>query len=165
MTVLAELSVRHGRDAVAFYIAAFGATIVYQVGGTDGHPEIVAELALGQTSFWVSDEAPAFGNFSPESLGGTSVRLLLRVDDPTAVQARAVALGAKEVDTVKSSHGWLMGRIIDPFGHDWKTGKPFVHMNQCPLAVTIIGCVYIMIGAIGFAYPSPTRQILDIIFG
>ena len=124
MTVLAELSVRHGRDAVAFYIAAFGAKIVYQVGGTDGHPEIVAELALGQTSFWVSDEAPAFGNFSPESLGGTSVRLLLRVDDPTAVQARAVALGAKEVDTVKSSHGWLMGRIVDPFGHTWEIGRP-----------------------------------------
>jgi len=124
MTVMAELSVRHGRDAVAFYIAAFGAKIVYQVGGTDGHPEIVAELALGQTSFWVSDEAPAFGHFSPESLGGTSVRLLLRVEDPAAVQARAVGLGAKEVDAVKSSHGWLMGRIIDPFGHTWEIGKP-----------------------------------------
>jgi uncharacterized glyoxalase superfamily protein PhnB len=45
MTVLAELSVRHGRDAVAFYVAAFGAKIVYQVGGTDGQCDATRETA------------------------------------------------------------------------------------------------------------------------
>lgn len=35
---------------------------------------------------------------------------------------------------------------------DCKIGKPLVHMNQRPLAVTIIACVYIVVGAIGFAY-------------
>lgn len=96
MGVSAELSVRRGREAIAFYAAAFGARVVYQVGGTDDAPEVVAELALGDTTFWVSDEAPDYGNHSPESLGGCTVRLLLRVDDPVAVQARAVALGADQ---------------------------------------------------------------------
>jgi PhnB protein len=126
MGISAELSVRRGRAAIDFYVAAFGAKVVYQVGGTDDAPDVVAELALGETTFWVSDEAPDYGNHSPETLGGCTVRLLLRVDDPAAVQARAVALGAMEVDPVTPSHGWLIGRIADPFGHAWEIGKPLI---------------------------------------
>jgi PhnB protein len=124
MSVSAQLSVRRGREAVAFYSSAFGAKIVHQVGGTDEHPEIVAELALGDTSFWISDEAPQYGNFSPESLAGTTVKLLLSTDDPLGAQAKAVVLGAKEIAPVKQSHGWLVGKIVDPFGHIWEIGKP-----------------------------------------
>jgi uncharacterized glyoxalase superfamily protein PhnB len=63
------------------------------VGGVDAAPDVVAEFSIGETSFWVSDEAPVHGNHSPESLGGASVRLLLRVEDPQAAQARALAHG------------------------------------------------------------------------
>ena len=49
------------------------------------------------------------------------------VDDPEAVAARAVAAGATEVFPVERSHGWLMGRIADPFGHQWQIGKPLGH--------------------------------------
>jgi PhnB protein len=121
-----ELSVRNGREAIAFYIAAFGAREVYRVGGADDAPEVVAELVIGDTSFWVSDEAPAHGNFSPETLGGGTVRLLLRVEDPEAVFARAIALGAKEIAPVGRAHGWLLGRLADPFGHHWEIGKPLI---------------------------------------
>ena len=126
MAVSAELSVRRGREAIAFYVAAFGAKVLYQVGGTNEASEVVAELALDGTTFWVSDEAPEYGNHSPESLGGCTVRLLLRVDDPASVQAHAVRLGAIEVDPVTPSHGWLLGRITDPFGHAWEIGKPLI---------------------------------------
>ena len=126
MGVSAELSVRRGREAIAFYVAAFGARVVYQVGGADDAPEVVAELAIGGTTFWVSDEAPDHGAHSPESLGGCTVRLLLRVEDPVAAQARAVAHGATEIDPVAASHGWLIGRIADPFGHAWEIGKPLI---------------------------------------
>jgi PhnB protein len=121
-----ELSVRHGREAIDFYIAAFGARQVYRVAGTDDAPDVVAELAIGDTSFWVSDEAPAHGNFSPESLGGGTVRLLLRVDDPHTVYARALALGAREIAPIAEEHGWLLGRLEDPFGHHWEIGKPLI---------------------------------------
>ena len=124
MAVIAQLSVRRGRDAVAFYAEVFGAEVVYQVGGTDEEPLIVAQLALDGTSFWVSDEAPEVGNYSPETLGGTTVKLLLTTDDPAKVHAHAVAAGAKDLSEVKPEHGWLMGRIIDPFGHVWEIGRP-----------------------------------------
>jgi PhnB protein len=122
--VSAELSVRRGREAVEFYEAAFGATEIYRVGGTDDHEAVVSQLAVGETSFWVADEAPEHANFSPESLGGSTTRLLLVVDDPEAVVERAVVLGARAVVPVAVAHGWLLGRIEDPFGHHWEIGKP-----------------------------------------
>jgi PhnB protein len=124
MTLQPELSVRNGRQAVDFYKAAFGAIEVHRVGGTDEHESVVAQLAVGEASFWVADEAPDQGNFSPEALGGSTVRLLLVVDDPRAVVARAVGLGAGELAAVHEEHGWLLGRIRDPFGHPWEIGRP-----------------------------------------
>ncbi len=123
-SIVPELSVRRGRAAVDFYKAAFGAVEVYRVNGTDEHPDVVSQLMVGNASFWVSDEAPSYQNFSPETLGGGTVRILLIVDDPAAVVARAVAAGATLVSAVDQSHGWLLGRIADPFGHHWEIGKP-----------------------------------------
>jgi len=119
-----QLSVRRGRDAVEFYKAAFGAVEIYRVGGSELHEEVVSQLAVGATSFWVADESPPHKNFSPESLGGSTTRLLLVVDDPSAVVERAVRLGATAVAPVSEEHGWLLGRIEDPFGHHWEIGKP-----------------------------------------
>ncbi len=124
MEVSPELSVRRGREAVEFYKAAFGAVEVYRVGGTEENEDVVSQLSVGSTSFWVSDESPEHENFSPESLGGSTVRLLLVVDDPRAVVERAVELGAREVAPVTEEHGWLLGRIEDPFGHHWEIGRP-----------------------------------------
>jgi PhnB protein len=125
-TVSPELSVRRGREAVEFYKAAFGAVEVYRVGGTDDHEGVVSQLSVGAASFWVADESPPHGNFSPETVGGTTVRLLLVVEDPRAVVAQAVALGAVEESPVHEEHRWLLGRILDPFGHRWEIGKPLV---------------------------------------
>jgi PhnB protein len=122
--ILPELSVRRGRDAIAFYEAAFGAVVEYRVGGTDEHEDVVAQLSVDGASFWVSDESPAHGNFSPESLGGGTVRVLLIVEDPAAVLERAVAAGATEIHPVGEEHGWRLGRIQDPFGHHWEIGTP-----------------------------------------
>jgi len=124
MTVSAQLAVRRGREAVEFYKAAFGAVERHRVGGTDEHPEVVAELAVGDATFWVADESPEHANFSPETLGGGTVRLLLVVDDPDAAIERAKAAGAREVYPVAEEHGWRLGRVEDPYGHHWEIGKP-----------------------------------------
>ena len=124
IAVSAQLSVRRGREAVEFYAAAFGAVEIYRVGGTDEHEEVVAQLSVGDASFWVSDESPPNRHFSPESLSGSTVRLLLIAPDPRRVVARALALGATEVAAVREEHGWLLGRIEDPFGHHWEIGRP-----------------------------------------
>lgn len=119
-----QLSVRRGREAVAFYQAAFGARTCFRHGGTDDLPEVVAQLQVGSTRFWVEDESPEHGNFSPETVNGATTRLLLVVDDPTVVVARALAAGAREVHPVAEMYGWLLGRVADPFGHHWEIGRP-----------------------------------------
>ena len=107
-----------------FYRAAFGAVEVYRFGGTDDLEEVVAQLAVGNSMFWVEDESPPDGNFSPETVGGATSRMLIIVDDPRAVLTQAVAAGALEVGPVGEEHGWELGGIDDPFGHRWEIAKP-----------------------------------------
>jgi PhnB protein len=122
--LMPELAVRNGRAALAFYAAAFGAVVEYQVGGTDEHEPVVAQLSIGDARFWVADESPAHGSNSPESVGGPTARMLLVVDDPDGVQAAAVRAGAVEEAEVGDEHGWRLGRVRDPFGHHWEIGRP-----------------------------------------
>jgi PhnB protein len=135
-SVQAQLSVRNGRAAVDFYRAAFGAVEVFRFGGTDELEEVVAQLAVGDALFWVEDESPEHGNFSPPSVGGATTRMLLVVDEPAEVLARAVANGAVEVSPVAEEHGWLLGRIDDPFGHRWEIARPLVTWPPPPAATT-----------------------------
>lgn len=122
-SVAPMLSVRRGAEAVEFYKAAFGATELFKFESPDG--AVVAQLAVGASDFWVSDESPEHKNFSPESLGGATTRMVLTVDDPDAVFAKAVAAGATEVAPVEDQrYEWRVGRVMDPFGHDWEIGKP-----------------------------------------
>ena len=116
------LSVRNGARAVEFYKSAFGAIDVYRVEDPGG--SVVSRLAVDSAEFWVSDESPEHGNFSPESLGGGSVRMILTVPDPDATFAKAVAAGAREIVAVEEAYGWRLGRVVDPFGHHWEIGRP-----------------------------------------
>jgi PhnB protein len=119
-----QLSVRRGREAIEFYKAAFGAEEVYRFGGTDDHQDVVCQLSINGASFWVEDESPPNGNFSPESIGGSTERLLLIAEQPDDVVRRALSLGAIEITPVSEEHGWLLGRIDDPYGHRWEIGHP-----------------------------------------
>jgi PhnB protein len=121
------LSVRRGAHAVEFYKAAFGATEAFRLNGPDD--TVVARLSVDGAEFWLADESPEHGNFSPESLGGSSVRLILTVPDPDAVFARAVRAGASEIYPVSEGHGWRVGRVLDPFGHQWQIGRPLIRRS------------------------------------
>jgi PhnB protein len=116
------LSVRNGRSAIEFYKAAFGAGELFRIENESG--EVVARLSVGKAEFWLADESPEHFNFSPESLGGGSVRIVMIVEEPDATFDRAVAAGAKVVWPVDNQNGWRVGRIVDPFGHHWEIGKP-----------------------------------------
>jgi PhnB protein len=115
------LSVRKGAQAVNFYKSAFSAKEVFRIEGGGG---VVARLSVRGAEFWVSDESPEHGNFSPETLGGGSVRMILTVADPDAVFAEACAAAATAVHAVSEGHGWRVGRVVDPFGHHWEIGRP-----------------------------------------
>src|ERR1043166_2054318 len=121
--ITATLSVRNWAQAIDFYKAAFGASEVYRVDGGG-----VAQLSVSGAPFWVAEESPEHLNFSPETLGGCSVRMLLIAEDPAAVCAQAIAAGATQVVPVADGHGWRLGRIVDPFGHHW--GCQAAHMRE-----------------------------------
>jgi PhnB protein len=116
-----ELWVESPSKAVAFYEAAFGATVLHRVGDTD---DIVAQLGVGDAAFWVAGTSATMKRLSPRAIGGATSRTLLVVDDPDSVLGRAVAAGATESSPVSDEHGWRLGRIIDPFGHEWEIGTP-----------------------------------------
>ena len=116
------LSVRRGATAVEFYKAAFGAGELFRIDAEDG--SVVAQLSVGDANFWVADESPEHQNFSPESLGGGSVRMVMVVDEPDAAFERAIGAGGAVVWPVADRYGWRLGRMVDPFGHHWEIGKP-----------------------------------------
>lgn len=125
------LSVRNGGRAIEFYKAAFGACELFRVDDESG--AVVARLSVGEAEFWLADESPEHLNFSPESLGGGSVRMVMIVKDPDAAFERAVTAGATVVWPVSNQYGWRLGRIVDPFGHHWEIGKPLAeNLDRLP---------------------------------
>lgn len=116
------LAVRNAARAVTFYQAAFGAVEVFRLEDPGGG--VVSRLSVVGSEFWLSDESPEHGNFSPQSLGGATARMILTVADPDQVFAQALAAGASPVSPVVEEHGWRSGRILDPFGHHWEIGRP-----------------------------------------
>ena len=120
-TIAPNLIVADSVEAIAFYSAAFGAVELYRLGDDAS----VAQLSIGAAEFWLAEgESPELGRFTPESLGGRSVGMILTVEDPDMVFGLAVAAGATVEAPVEERHGWRSGRIIDPFGHHWEIARP-----------------------------------------
>src|SRR5580698_3114711 len=121
-TIAPLLSVRNGAKAIEFYKAAFAAEVLFRVDSDDG--AVVARLSVDGAEFWLADESPQHANFSPETLGGGTVRMIMTVENPDIAFDLAVAAGAKVVWPVSNKYGWRLGRIVDPYGHHWEIGKP-----------------------------------------
>ena len=119
-SVTPALSVRDAVAAIDFYKKVFGAV---ELPGrlTDPTGKILhVELQIGDSLIHLTDELPEFGNLSPESLGGSPVRIALYVEDVDALADRAVAAGAKVLIPVADQfYGDRSGRLLDPFGHLW----------------------------------------------
>ncbi|MFO1039580.1 MAG: VOC family protein [Geminicoccaceae bacterium] len=113
------ITVKDAGSALAFYRDAFGATERFRLtdpSGRIGH----AEMSLGGSSLYLSDEFPDFGALSPTSIGGSPVKLHLYVDDVDSVVAKAAAAGATILRPVSDQfYGDRSGMIVDPFGHAW----------------------------------------------
>ena len=120
-TIAPWLCVRGGARAIEFYESAFGAKVLFRMGEGES---VVARMSVGGAEFWLSDESPEHQNFSPESLGGITTRIILTVPDPDALFARAIKAGGKEVYPMTEEHDWRIGRVVDPFGHHWEIGHP-----------------------------------------
>jgi PhnB protein len=113
------LIVKGAARALDFYSRAFGATEVYRLvepGGRVGH----CEFRIGGSTLMLADEYPDFGSLAPSTLGGTPVKMHLRVADVDEFMRRAIAAGATELRAAKDQfHGERSGMLADPFGHQW----------------------------------------------
>ena len=121
-SLMPYLIVRRAAEAIAFYKQAFGAIEVMRLNGPDGSVGH-AEIKIGDAVIMLSEENPAWGSQSPETLGGSPVTLFVYVPDVDATFAAAINAGAKELMPVKNQFwGDRTGIVIDPFGHHWHIG-------------------------------------------
>jgi len=107
-------------DALPFYEKAFGAVEIYRltdpVDGRIGH----AEMRIGDTMIFLADEYPDFGALSPDSIGGSPVKMHLQVDDADASIDAAVSAGATVLRPARDEFfGHRTGLVADPFGYSW----------------------------------------------
>jgi len=118
-----ELIVRNGTSALDFYKSVFGADEVHRMKKPGSEKLVHGELTLNGHRLFICDEFPASEGGtckSPETLGGTGVRITLLVDDADGIVARAVAAGARVSMPVQDMFwGGRYGKIVDPFGHEW----------------------------------------------
>jgi len=117
------LTVKDARAVVEFYKKAFGATELSRQSTPTG--QFIIKMSIDGERFYAVDENASAFNVSPTTLGGTSVRMSLIVEDPDAVADRAVAAGGRIVFPVADQpYGMRQGRVADPAGHHWLIGKP-----------------------------------------
>jgi PhnB protein len=123
-----ELWVDRGAQAVQFYVAAFGATVLHQVG--DGE-DIVAQLAVGPAAFWVAAAGDSAERRVPKALGAATGRLLLVADNPDEIWRRAVAAGADPKSDVTIEHG--AGELAGSWIRSATSGRSASHSSTGPL--------------------------------
>src|ERR1700733_11312537 len=118
-TATAYLIVKDAARALEFYKQAFGATEIMRLHGPGeniGH----AEIRIGNSTIMLSDEFPDYGAVSAATLGGSTVKIDLGVDDVDAGAARAGAAGAKVLPPVQDQfYGGRCGQFSAPFGRPW----------------------------------------------
>jgi uncharacterized glyoxalase superfamily protein PhnB len=128
------LCVRGAPAAIDFYREAFGAVETMRMTGDDGRVGH-AEITLEGMTVMLADEHPEVGVVSPETLGGTPVRLYLHVGDVDATYARAVAAGATgERPPADQFHGNRNASLRDPFGHRWMLTQPIEAVSAAEMA-------------------------------
>jgi PhnB protein len=117
-SVTPYLVVDDAAGAIEFYKKAFGAEEKYRLpmGGKIGH----AEIKIGDSFVMLADEFPEMGHLSPKSRGGTTVSLLIYLEDVDTAFQRAIDAGATQAKALEDQlWGDRMGTLTDPFGHAW----------------------------------------------
>ena len=118
-TVSPYLIVNGAAAALDFYVKAFRAKELFRHTAPDGRIGH-AEIRIGDSVVMLADEHPEVDARSPESYGGSPVRIHLYVEDVDAIARQAIAAGIKVVRPVQDQfYGDRNATFEDPFGHVW----------------------------------------------
>ena len=110
-------------DAIDFYTRALGAKERYRIDNGDGRIGH-AELDIGDSVIYLSDEWAEMGVLSPNALKGSSVSFVIDVPDADAAFQRAIDAGATVERPVTDAPYGRGGWLHDPFGHRWNIQTP-----------------------------------------
>jgi PhnB protein len=138
-SVIPAIVVRDAAKAIEFYKRAFGAEELMRMAGPDGKTILHAELKIGDSVIFLSDESPKsecnFGlprnQQSPRTLGATTGALNLYVKDVDSAFKKAVDAGGTVTMPVADMFwGDRYGQLVDPFGHTWSIGAKKEQLTQ-----------------------------------
>jgi PhnB protein len=129
-TATPSLVVNDAPAALDFYKKAFGAEERMRMPGPDGRI-MHAEIKIGDSIIFLSDEIPGMGGKSPQSAGTYTGGIYLYVPDVDEVFKQAVASGAKPNGGVNDMFwGDRLGHFVDPFGHAWTVATHVADLTE-----------------------------------
>jgi len=121
-TLNAYITIKGCAEAIEFYKKAFDAKEIGRLlmpDGSIGHAEIEIEGSL----LMMSDENLAWGNKSPQTVGGNPMTIGLYVEDVDKAFQKAIDAGATLAMPVTDMfYGDRVGQAMDPFGYKWMIG-------------------------------------------
>ena len=117
-SVTPYLSIKGAVEALEYYKKAFGAVELFRMEheGKIGH----AEIKIGNSMIMIADEYPQMDFYSPKTLGGSPVGLMIYVEDVDTTFKQAIEAGGTEKKPVQDQfYGDRSGTLTDPYGHVW----------------------------------------------
>lgn len=123
-----RIAFKNTAKAIDFYNAAFGAKELMRFEHDGKIPH--AEIMIGDSLLFLTDEWPEGGRFSAETLGNSPVAMALSVPNVDAFFQHAVDAGATVVFPVKDQfYGRREGTLRDPFGYLWSVSTVTEEMS------------------------------------
>lgn len=117
-TVTAYLCCNGASRALDWYADVFAGIELSRIPNDDGRLGH-AEMRIGHSTIFISDEWAEMKIHDPRHLGGNSVSLVIEVADADAAHAKAVQAGARSERPVRDEPFGRAGWIYDPWGHHW----------------------------------------------
>lgn len=118
-SITPALTCRDAARAIEFYKAAFGAQELNRMSQPDGKVGH-AELKIGDSVFFVSDEFPGMSVAPSASSPNMGSYVFLYVKDVDSVFNAAIKAGGKAAMPLTNMFwGDRYGKLTDPFGHQW----------------------------------------------
>jgi PhnB protein len=128
-SVTPYLYLRDAAAAIEFYQKAFNAVELFRMSREDGKVGH-AEIKIGNSHVMLAEEMPEMSITSPSTLNGTSIGLLIYVENVDKQFEQAVAAGGEVVRPLANQfYGDRSGTLKDPFGHTWTIAT---HIEDVP---------------------------------